>query len=166
MPVWMASALALLGDKAEPARLMEEAVDGAGCFAEMFEINEPKVSMHPWFSTASGNVVYALNQMLVQSKDKQILIAPAVPDTWKDFSFKLACYGNLVTTVSVSKGRITKLVLSPGNSNTDMMRTLIIPEQYLDKQTIKKLKPSATIKDGLCYIDIPFKGETTLINLQ
>ena len=163
---WMASALALLGDKVEPAKLMEEAVEGAGCFAEMFEINEPKVSMHPWFSTASGNVVYALNQMLVQSKDKQILIAPAVPDTWKDFSFKLACYGNLVTTVSVSKGRITKLVLSPGNPNTDMMRTLIIPEQYLDKQTIKKLKPLVTFEDGFCRIDVQFKGEKTLINLQ
>ncbi|MCX6900216.1 MAG: hypothetical protein NT105_16150 [Verrucomicrobia bacterium] len=64
---WMAAALAALGDKTEPIKLLDEAAAGAGCFGEMFEINEAKVSMHPWFSTASGNVVYALNQMLVQS---------------------------------------------------------------------------------------------------
>ncbi len=63
---WMAAALAELGDKSEPVKMLDEAASGAGCFGEMFEINEEKVSRTPWFSTASGNIVYALNEILVE----------------------------------------------------------------------------------------------------
>ena len=77
---WMATALAALGDKEEPSRLLSNTVDGTGCFSEIFEINEEKVVMRPWFSTAEGNFVYALNQMLLQCREDEILIAPAVPD--------------------------------------------------------------------------------------
>jgi len=101
---WMAAALAELGDTAEPVKLLLEAAEGAGCFGEMFEINEPKVSRTPWFSTASGNVVYALNQMLVQNRGGQIMIAQGVPAAWKDFAFKLACHGDLAVEAEVKGG--------------------------------------------------------------
>ena len=35
----------------------------AGPFGEYFEINEPGVIFHPWFGTAAGNCLYAINQM-------------------------------------------------------------------------------------------------------
>ena len=97
--IWMAAALAGLGDKDEPVKMLDEAADGAGCFGEMFEINEEKVSRTPWFSTASGNVVYALNQMLVQNRaDGTIRLAQGVPEAWKEYAFKLACHGDLAKT--------------------------------------------------------------------
>ncbi|MDD4869118.1 MAG: hypothetical protein PHR77_01060, partial [Kiritimatiellae bacterium] len=106
---WMAAALAALGEKVEPVKLLSEAAEGAGCFGELFEINEAKVSMKPWFSTASGNVVYALNQMLVQSHGEEIRVASGVPGDWKDFSFKLACHGDLVAEEEAKNGKFIKL---------------------------------------------------------
>ena len=161
---WMAAALAALGDKTEPAKLLAQAVEGTGCFSEFFEIKETKVVMHPWFSTAEGNYVYALNQMLVQCRDDQILIAPAVPDDWRDFSFKLPCYGNLVATVSVKAGRIEKLVLSPGDAGTTLKRTLVIPERLFDERALnKKQLVSMTTQAGCRLLDVQFKGQIVLL---
>lgn len=164
---WMASALALLGDREEPAGLFAEGAGTAGCFAEMFEINEPGVVVKtPWFSTASGNMVYAMNQMLLQSKENQLLIAPAVPFSWKDFSFKLACYGNLTASVSVKNGVITKLILTPSDAVTTINKKLIIPGQYLDKNILKTIKLPYEIREGICTVDVSVEGEVYVINTE
>ncbi|MBI5686026.1 MAG: hypothetical protein HZC54_13220 [Verrucomicrobia bacterium] len=161
---WMAAALAALGDKTEPIKLLDEAAAGAGCFAEMFEINEAKVAMHPWFSTASGNVVYALNQMLVQSRGDQIRVAPAVPDAWKDFSFKLACHGNLAVEVVVKNGRLAKLMLLPNDANTTHRRTLVLPSSLVSKGSLNNPAIKGTTGKGSnSLINVEFKGPTNLI---
>ncbi|MFA6561328.1 MAG: glycosyl hydrolase family 65 protein [Verrucomicrobiia bacterium] len=161
---WMAAALAMLGDKTEPFKLLNEAAAGAGCFAEMFEINEAKVAMHPWFSTASGNVVYALNQMLVQSRGDQIRIAPAVPEAWKDFSFKLACHGNLAVEVVVKGGRLTKLMLLPNDAIATHRRTLVLPSSLVGKGSLNSPAVKATTGKGSnSLINVEFKGPTNLI---
>ena len=49
--------------------------------------------MKPWFSTAEGTYVQGINEMLLQSDEKAIRIAPAVPDHWRSFSFCLAAVG-------------------------------------------------------------------------
>lgn len=51
-----------------------------GPFGETWEINEPGLRIHPWFTTASGNCVFAVNEMLVRG---------TVPETWKDYAFRL-----------------------------------------------------------------------------
>lgn len=161
---WMAAALATLGDKTEPVKLLDEAAEGAGRFGEMFEINEAKVSRTPWFATASGNVVYALNQMLVQSRDDRIRIAPAVPETWKEYSFELACYGNLVATVAVKDGRLARLVLTPGAAGVELTRTLVIPERLIDEARINKaVVSSMTTQDGCRRIAVRVKGRTHVV---
>ncbi len=161
---WMAAALAALGDKTEPIKLLDEAAAGAGCFGEMFEINEAKVSMHPWFSTASGNVVYALNQMLVQSRGDQIRIAPAVPETWKDYSFKLACHGNLAVEVVVKGGRLAKLMLLPNDANVTHRRTLVLPSSLVSKDSFNNPAVKATTGKGSnLLINVEFNGPTNLI---
>ncbi len=161
---WMASALDLLGDRTEPAKLLKEAANGAGCFSELFEINEPKVRMRPWFSTASGNYTYALNQMLVQSKGEQILIAPAVPDSWKDFSFKLACYGDMVATVCVEKGEIIRLDLSSGKLGEVKNRILVIPEQMLNEKKLnRKIISSVEKRNGYYQLQLRVKGQSCVI---
>ena len=162
---WMAAALAALGDKTEPVKLLDEAAATAGCFGEMFEINEAKVSMHPWFATASGNVVYALNQMLVQSRGDQIWIAPAVPAEWNDFSFTLPCHGNIVATVTVKHGRLAELTLVPGDTNASIKRTLVIPERLVDERHLdKQMVSSTTTQNGNRRLVVQFNNKVLLFN--
>ncbi|NLY03084.1 MAG: hypothetical protein GXY83_44100 [Rhodopirellula sp.] len=161
---WLAAALAVLEDTREPATLLSSAAEGAGCFGELFEINEPAVSIKPWFSTASGNVVYALNQMLVQSRDDRIHIAPAVPEEWKDYSFKLACHGNLSVEVAVKGGRLARLTLCPGNADLDLKRTVVLRESLLDGVAFgKNIVPSVTEENGQCWLAVRFRGPKELV---
>jgi len=161
---WMATALAALGDKKETARLLADTVNGTGCFSEIFEINEEAVVMRPWFSTAEGNFVYALNQMLLQCRDGQILVAPAVPDAWNTYAFKLACFGNLVATVAVNDGRLTELTLTSGDAKQTVQRTLIIPEHLLAGTTLNQaVVTQQTTKDGCRHLDLQFTGRATLL---
>ena len=62
------------------ARWLLEAAGAMGPFGETWEINEPGLRIHPWFTTASGNCVFAVNEMLVRG---------TVPETWKDYAFRL-----------------------------------------------------------------------------
>lgn len=62
------------------ARWLLEAAGAMGPFGETWEINEPGLRIHPWFTTASGNCVFAVNEMLVRG---------TVPEMWKDYAFRL-----------------------------------------------------------------------------
>ena len=72
--------MAALGDRVEPYRWLSEAAGAIGMFGETWEINEPGLRVHPWFTTASGNCVFAVNEMLVRGTQ---------PESWQDFSFRL-----------------------------------------------------------------------------
>lgn len=160
---WMAAALAVLGEKVEPAKLLSEAADSTGCFGELFEINEAAVSMRPWFATASGNIVYAVNQMLVQSRGEEIRLAHGVPEGWKEYGFKLACHGNLAVEAGVKNGRLVKLRLLPGDKEVEYQRTLVIPSTLIDAQTLNKSAVvSVAETNGSQRIAIRFKGQTDI----
>ncbi len=145
---WMAAALAELGEQTEPAKLLAEAAAGAGCFGEMFEIHEAAVAMHPWFATASGNVVYALNQMLLQSRGDEIRLAAGVPAAWEQYAFKLAAHGDLVVEAAVSGGRLERLALIPGNAETTHERTLVVPARLLDGVALRRDTVTAVAGEG------------------
>ena len=120
--------------------------------------------MRPWFSTASGNVVYALNQVLLQSRGDEIRIAAGVPAEWKDYSFKLACHGNLLVEVVVKDGRLVGLRLLPGDNNEECLRTLVIPSCLVDEKSLNKEVVKSVKKQGdNRRIEICFKGRTELI---
>jgi len=161
---WMAAAMARLNDSDTPAKLLDEAAAGAGCFGEMFEINEAKVARNPWFSTASGNVVYALNQMLVQSQGDEIRIAPAVPLDWRDYSFNLPCHGDLVVHVAVRNGRLARLTLEPGNRDAENHRTLVLPSQLIEQVPLNTSATSSVRRDGRSsLIEVRFRGAVELV---
>mgnify|MGYP001247376228 CR=1 FL=1 len=162
---WMAAALAGLGDKDEPVKMLDEAADGAGCFGEMFEINEEKVSRTPWFSTASGNVVYALNQMLVQNRaDGMIRLAQGVPAAWKDYAFKLACHGDLSVEVDVKGGKLARLALLPGDAAREQRRTLSLPAGLLDGVSLDpSLGASVSDQGPNKRIEVRFKGPAEMV---
>lgn len=161
---WMASALAVAGDRSEPINRLSQAAQDTGGFGEIFEINEKDVVMHPWFSTAAGNYVYALNQVLLQSQGNQIRIAPAVPESWKKFSFRLPCYGNLVASVAVRNGRIGQLVLMPGDGQKVHRLQVVIPSRLVDLANVNK---QATVvpagPNGCLRLDVQVRGRTSLV---
>lgn len=108
---WKAVVYARLADGEKAYAATRQGADTVGCFAEIYEINEPAVSIKPWFSTAEGTFVQGVNEMLIQSDEDAVSIAPAVPRHWRSFAFRLPCVGGLLADVAVQDGRLTHLAI-------------------------------------------------------
>ncbi len=76
-------AYAHCGRLADAAELLESAAHSVGCFHECFEIYDWRY--RPWFSTAAGALVRAINAMFVQNG----ALVPGILKTWPDFEVKL-----------------------------------------------------------------------------
>ena len=109
---WKAEGYARVGKGQEAYSCAKQALESAGVFGEMFEINEPGKRLRPWFTTASGIFLSTINEMLLQSDGKNVYILPAFPDLGKDISFKLSVKGGAVAEVYISGGKIKKLALT------------------------------------------------------
>lgn len=160
---WITSALVHVKDGDEAGSTMAKVAQGAGLFGELFEINEPEVSIKPWFSTAAGNYVYALNQMLLHSEGDTIHVVPAIPGAWQELSFSLPAFGDLVVEVKLERGRLTHLGLTPGKASRSLSRTLVIPERLVDVARLKKqsgMTYVATV-DGYVWMDVASQKPTT-----
>lgn len=87
----------------------------AGLFGEYWEINEPGAfRIHPWFMTAAGNCLYAMNQMLLMEADGECRIGAGVPKEWKDWSFRLPAESGYEVDFAMKNGKVTKLMLREG----------------------------------------------------
>ena len=108
---WKASGYARAGltDKAYEA--LTQSYKSVGVFGEMFEINEETVRYRPWFATAAGIFVSAVNDMLMQCDKNIIHILPAFPHNI-DVSFKLAAKGGVLVEAVVKDGILKKAVVS------------------------------------------------------
>jgi len=89
--------------------------------------NESRIHAHPWFATASGCVVEALNTMLLASCGDEIRVGCAVPASWKDYAFRLPAYGGVTVDCEVKDGTVARLEV---RSRTDAARTvrLVLPD--------------------------------------
>jgi Glycosyl hydrolase family 65 central catalytic domain len=134
----LATSFARLEDRKQTVHWLRKTTSGSGCFGELFEIHEPKFSSFPWYAAVGGTYIYATNQMLIQSKENSIAIAPAVPDTWNDFSFKLGCYNNLVAEVIVNKGKINQLNFTTTTPGLQVEREITIPKRFFNKKLLNK----------------------------
>ena len=63
---WEALARIRAGERAAARRLLEELAEETGCFSEMFEIYERGI--RPWFTTAEGIFVQAVNELFSEEK--------------------------------------------------------------------------------------------------
>ena len=98
---------------------LKQAYRSAGVFNELFEINEEKVRCRPWFATAAGIFVSAVNDMLLQVEDKHIFIMPACPHS-VNARFKLAAKGGITVEADVQNGALLHAtVLKNGIDVTD-----------------------------------------------
>lgn len=107
----------------------------AGDFGEMFEINnrESGAYYHPWFTTAAGILVYAVNELLAREDEKgRIAIASGLDETRGDFDFRIAVPGGLVVTARAGDGKLEKLVLTKNAFREAGDVTLTIPERFIE----------------------------------
>lgn len=116
---WKAVAYARAKQTEAAYHSLKQAYRSVGVFDEMFEINETHCRMRPWFSTAAGIFVTAVNEMLLQSDGRTIHILPAFPHN-EDVSFSLAAVGGVTVEADVRSGKLQKiLVLKNGQDVTD-----------------------------------------------
>ena len=111
-----------------PVRWLQEASRSAGCWGEYWEINEPGVAEYrPWFMTAAGNCLYAINQLFVTERDGALFLASGVPSDWKDYSFRLPAPGGLFVEMQVADGKLARLRVTPARPAAEMPR-IVLPD--------------------------------------
>ena len=136
---WMASVLANYGDRDKSLSLLHEAAGQIGYFSEHFEINEKDVVRVPWFTTAAGNYVHALDQTMLLNRGDDVFVCHATPIEWKDYSFTLPCYGNMLLSVEVKKGKLRKLEIAMNRwSDSCSAKTFWIPDHLLEPKQVSK----------------------------
>lgn len=128
---WKALVFARLGKGKEALASVMDAVKNTGNFSEMYEINDTATNTvyRPWFATAAGMLIHSVNEMLLQCKDGEIYIAPAVPESVKSFSFKLAAYNDLTVEASVKNNCIEKLNIICGKNCREQLVGVVIPNR-------------------------------------
>jgi len=102
---------------------LQQAYPSAGVFGELFEINEAEVCLRPWFATAAGIFVSAVNDMLLQCDENTIHILPAFPHNI-DVSFKLAAKGGVLVEAVVKDGVLTKAVVTKNGTDVTEQFTI------------------------------------------
>ena len=113
---WKATVYADLFDT-EAYFSLKQATESAGCFAEMFEINEKDCVFRPWFTTAAGSFIYGVNRMLVQRDGDVLYVAPALDKSEKTFSFRLSAYGNITVEVKAENAKLTYFKITHKGEN-------------------------------------------------
>ncbi|MBQ6340516.1 MAG: alpha/beta hydrolase [Kiritimatiellae bacterium] len=140
---WYAATMAMAalraGEGERVLPLLKEAAKSAGAWGEYWEINEPGVAEYrPWFMTAAGNCLYALNQMLLTEADGECRLAAGVPAAWKDYAFRLPAEGGYEVDCAVKNGKLARLALRTRHPGTDRKVTLVLPDGTRRALTLDK----------------------------
>jgi len=109
---WKAEGFARIGNGDVAYEAVSQAFASTGAFNEMFEINEPGIVLRPWFSTASGIYLSAVNEMVLQSDGENIYLLPAYPESERDVSFRLSAKGGVIVDAVVRDGKLEDLKLT------------------------------------------------------
>lgn len=71
---WKSLAYSRIGKTEEAFKALKQATASRGCFGEVAEINEPGLFIKPWFTTASGVMIEAVNEAIIQSDEEEVLL--------------------------------------------------------------------------------------------
>lgn len=145
---WKALVFARLLRKQDCFKAIKDAAVNSGRFGEMYEINDTKTMTiyRPWFSTAAGMLIHAVNEMLLKSDEGIIHIAPALPECKKDFSFRLAAFNGICVETEVKDGSVKRLVVSGSALSKSNFMTVKLP-RYIDIEDIVKKDAMIEMKD-------------------
>lgn len=125
---WLAGAQAVLGDGEGAYRNLVRATASIGHFSEIFEINEPAYRSCPWCSSPQGTYVEAVNSMLLQCEGDRVLVAPAVPAEWKDFSFRLRAHDDMEVSARFAEGKAVSVIAKAGRLHSGREKTFVLPD--------------------------------------
>jgi len=127
----VALALQMMGESTASFAWLEKIAETRGLFGEYWEINEKGVKqMHPWFATAAGTALSAINGMFVTENEKEMRLGCGVPPSWKDWSFRLPTQQGVAVDMRVRDGRVEKLLLIPVGDAGDRSLTIVLPERF------------------------------------
>jgi cellobiose phosphorylase len=65
--------------------------------------------------------------MLLQCEGDTILVAPAVPKEWKDFSFRLRAHDDMEVSARFSGGKAVSLSVATGTRHSGRKKCLVLP---------------------------------------
>ena len=111
----------------------------AGDFDELFEINNraSRAYYHPWFTTAAGMYVHALDELLLRSEGNELFIASGLPEKYDGFDLRLAAKGGLTVEARAEKGRLVKLVVEKNENCPYGSVTVHLPERFGGDRVVK-----------------------------
>lgn len=144
---WKAVVFARMNMCEETFESIKNASKNSGYFGEMYEISDlsTKTVYRPWFTTAAGMLVHSVNEMLLQSDENYIYVAPALPESIESFSFKLAAYSGLCIEVNVKNKELVKLDLVYGDKCDLNTVKIKIPEWISVSDDIRNIKDGIII---------------------
>jgi hypothetical protein len=70
--------------------------------------------------------------MLLQSDEKAIRIAPAVPDHWRSFTFSLAAVGGYTVSAKIAQSRLVRLEISQRGKRSAARPEIVLPAWLAD----------------------------------
>lgn len=125
----MCAAATALEERERPTRLLAACWPSAGVWGEFWEINEEGlVNFRPWFMTAAGNYLYALNRVLLSVEGDELRIAPGVPPAWKDYAFRLPAERGVWAACVVRGGALADLTLEVARPAAGRTVRVVLPE--------------------------------------
>lgn len=132
--LWKAVVLGRLGETEAAYRAVKSAAGDTGNFNEMYEINDRETDtvFRPWFGTAAGMFIQAVNEMFVRYEDGLIYIGAGLPAEIKDFSCRLAVPGGIAVNAEVRNGCIARLMLT-GNEEAKNIYVAVPGRLLLEK---------------------------------
>ncbi len=140
---WKGVAYDRLGRTKDATRELRYVASTTGDFGEMFEINNApsKTYIRPWFTTAAGMYVHAVNEALIQSDPKgEIWLMKGLDETFTDIRFRLAARGGLVVNFEMQGGKITTLTVQGNKHCTLQEVTVHIPAALGGDRTVAVTK--------------------------
>jgi len=124
----MAATLNEMHEGAAAVAWLRTAAESRGLFGEYWEIREPGQYFHPWFTTAAGSTLFALNGILVADSGDETHLACGVPKEWTDYAFRLPTRRGVTVEMVVKGGRLEKLELTPRTPGKSHPMTVVLPE--------------------------------------
>ena len=98
---WRAIVAVRMGNYDEALTILEKTAEETGCFSEIFEIYE--CGIRPWFTTAEGSFIQAVNEILLCSVAKESASCSNMPELWRNIPFRLqGLNGTKIISESVS----------------------------------------------------------------
>lgn len=106
---WKSIAYARIGKAKEAFQALKQASNSGGYFGETAEINEPGLLIKPWFTTASGTIIEAVNEAIIQSDEEEVRLFMGLDEEHKNVSARLLTAGGVIVDVRLVDDEIQHL---------------------------------------------------------